>query len=82
MHYKPINSALYLRDRQTYLHYQCINNFVSALQTRMPFEVTFPGLNLVDITFCHGGHSHLLQLQLGEFEALMSYAFMHIDDIF
>lgn len=81
-HYKPLNSSLYLCDRAQYLHNHCINCFVSALQNRLPFEVTFPTLHLVDITFCYGGHDYLLQLQIGEFEALLSYTFMHIDDVF
>lgn len=80
MYYK-LTSELYKKDFPTFEHQSLVNSFVCSILCRLPFEVSFPTGNVVSILFYVGGHSNLLNMEISEFEKVMSYAFMHIDDL-
>lgn len=79
--YKEVTSRLYRENFSQFQKNSCINGFVHAIHCRLPFEVSFLTSNLVSVVYSVGGHSYLLNLEIREFDEIMSYALMHIDDI-
>lgn len=63
------------------LHLAKINDFVNAVHCRLPFTVTFPTLHTVLISFEHCGEEKTLYLPLEDFEDIIGYSLMHIDDV-
>lgn len=80
MYYK-VTSELYRKDFPTFQHQALVNSFVHAIHCRLPYELSFLTGNVVSIVFSVGGHSYLLNMEISEFEKVMSYALMHIDDV-
>lgn len=73
--------AAYSRLKACTLHLATINDFVNAVHCRLPFSVTFPTLNVVHISFTHCNQTKTLYLTVREFEDIIGYSLMHIDDI-
>lgn len=78
--FRHLSPQLYSSNKSLYLHYSSCNAFVHAVHCRLPFHTTFPTLNSVHVEFSVGGHEYLLFLTISEYEKLLGYSFMHIDE--